>query len=369
MYRGRLLRDLSTWVEKGLIEQSQAAAIMKDYDGRPQSFSLGRVLSVLAALLVGAAILLLVASNWDAIPRLLRVVGLIALIWAFYLGGAAFQSRGQTSIATALLLLGTISFGGAMGLVGQMYHLSGNELTMMLVWFVACCIAAASFPSAALVVLAGFLAWGYFGVYLGENNWRWTDSSAWLVPVMAAVVLALVRYTGAGRARHLVYLLLIGWLTWMYSPDANVTMAVLFAAGGFVAFLAVSLPASPLHPLVRDAGMAPSFYAFLVAVIGFVLVHLEILETGPRLAVLGLAVLGASVAAISICGRDNGAVRYLAYAVFAGEMLYLASVTIGSLIGTSGFFLFSGLLVAIAAYLVIRIERRLHAQTGGEVRS
>jgi hypothetical protein len=35
-------------------------------------------------------------------------------------------------------------------------------------------------------------------------------------------------------------------------------------------------------------------------------------------------------------GRDNGAVRYLAYTVFAVEMLYLASVTVGSILGTSG---------------------------------
>jgi uncharacterized membrane protein len=370
MYRGRLLRDLSIWVEKGLIEQSQATAIVKDYDDRPQSFSLGRVLSVLAALLVGAAILLLVASNWDAIPRLLRVVGLVGLIWAFYLGGAACETRGHTAVSASLLLLGTISFGGAMALIGQMYHLSGDQLTMILVWFVVGCIAAALFRASSLVILSGFLSWAYFGVYLEQSNWGWIGWSPLFVPLMAAAILALIYYTGAARARHQVYLLLIGWLTWLHSLNSSPAMAILFAACGFIAFLAVSVPASPVYSFMRNAGMAPPFYTFLVAVIGFVLIHMEIVETGPRLIALGLAVLGASVLAISVCGKDNGAVRYLAYAVFAGEMLYLASVTIGSIIGTSGFFLVSGLLVAVAAFLVIRLERRFQANTtGGEARS
>ncbi|TCR92617.1 DUF2157 domain-containing protein [Rhizobium sp. BK376] len=357
MYRGRLQRDLSLWVEKGFIEPPQASAIMAEYDSRPTSFSLGRVLSILAALLVAAAILLLVASNWELIPRPLRVGALLALIWAFYLGGAFYTVRGQTSLAAGLLLLGTMSFGGAMSLVGQMYHISGDELPMMLTWFLIACLAAALFRSGSLVALAGFLSWAYFSLYLEQNDVHWIGLSPWAPPLMAAVVIALVRYVGANRARHLAYLLLIAWLTWLYSLNQQLSTAVLFAAGGMIAFLAVSIPGSPLQRLTRDAGAAPAFYTFLVAVIGFFMLHVEI-ETGPRFVVLGVVTLAASVAAIGLCGRDNGAVRYLAYAVFASEILYLASQTIGSIIGTSGFFLICGLLVAVVAWLVIRLERR-----------
>jgi uncharacterized membrane protein len=363
MYRGRLQRDLSLWVSKGLIQPPQANAIMVEYDSRPTSFSLGRVLSVLAALLVSVAILLLVASNWELIPRLLRVVGLVGLIWAFYLGGAYFTVRGQTALAAGMLLLGTMSFGGAMSLVGQMYNLSGDELTMMLIWFLVACLAAALFKSGGLVVLAGFLSWAYFGIYLEQNDTHWIGWSPWAPPIMAAVVLALVRYIGSNRARHLTYLLLIGWLTWLYSLNQQLPMAILFAAGGMIAFLVVSIPGSPLLRWTRDPGAAPAFYTFLVAVIGLFLLHIEV-DSGPRLVATGVATLAASVAAIALCGRDNGAVRYLAYACFAAEILYLASETIGSIIGTSGFFLICGLLVALVAWLVIRLERRFGHRSG-----
>lgn len=359
MYRGRLQRDLGGWVEKGLITPDQASAMIADYDSRPASFSLGRVLAVLAALLMAAAILLLVASNWDAIPRLIRVIGCILLIWAFYLGGAALTVRGQTSLAAAVLLLATLSFGAGVSLVAQMYHISGDQLQMVLLWFAVACLGAAFFRSGSQVVLSGFLAWGYFALYLESNLSRWTGWSPWAPPIMAAIVLALIYHTGAGRARHLVYLLVIGWLTWIYSLNQGLGAAVLYTAVGLIAFLTVSLPVSPVARMlaVRQAGMAPAFYMFVVVSIGLLLLHFEVVS-GPRLIILGIAALAISVAAIAICGRDNGAVRYLAYVVFAAEMLFLASATIGSIIGTSGFFLISGLLVAIVAWLVIRVERR-----------
>lgn len=357
MYRGRLQRDIEIWVGKGLLEKGQASAMLADYDSRPASFSLGRVLAVLAALLVAAAILLLVASNWEAIPRLVRAIGCLVLIWAFYLSGAAFANRDQPQLATAMLLLATLSFGAAVSLVAQMYHLSGDEMTMVLLWFGLACLSAALFRSGSQVVVAGFLAWLYFGLYLEAHVSDWIGWAPYAPPVMAALVLALIYYTGAGRARHLVYLLVIGWLTWIYSLNQGLGMAVLYTSIGLAAFLTVSLPLPPLAGLLRTAGAAPAFYTFLAVAIGLLMLHVEIIS-GPRLVALGVVTLAISVGAIGIRGRDNGAVRYLAYLVFAAEMLFLASETLGSIIGTSGFFLVSGLLVAVVAWLVIRLERR-----------
>jgi uncharacterized membrane protein len=241
-----------------------------------------------------------------------------------------------------------------------MYHLSGDEMTMVLLWFGLACLSAILFRSGSQVVLAGFLAWAYFALYLESHVSVWIGWSPYAPPVMAALVLALIYYTGASRARHLVYLLVIGWLTWIYSLNQSLGMAVLYTAIGLATFLAVSLPVSPLARMLRDAGPTPAFYTFGIVAIGLLLLHFEIVS-GPRLMALGLATLAISVAAIAICGRDNGAVRYLAYLIFAAEMLFLASETIGSIIGTSGFFLISGLLVAVVAWLVIRLERRFAA--------
>ena len=122
---------------------------------------------------------------------------------------------------------------------------------------------------------------------------------------------------------------------------------------------------SPLRAFVKSAGAAPAFYSFLVATVGLLLLHIEI-DEGWRLVVLGVLTLAACILAIALQGRDNGAVRYLAYAGFAAEMLYLASVTVGSILGTSSLFLFSGLVVAVVAWIVIRLERRFSGQAREE---
>ena len=145
MYRGRLERDLKIWVGKGIVDAAAAEAVLREYDGRQTSFSAGRVLTSIAAVLLGLAILLFISANWEAIPRIVRLVGLVAMIWGFYLGAAYLLALGRSILASALLILGTLSFGGAMALVGQMYNMSGDELTMMIVWFAAAGIVAALF--------------------------------------------------------------------------------------------------------------------------------------------------------------------------------------------------------------------------------
>ncbi|EJZ21323.1 DUF2157 domain-containing protein [Rhizobium sp. Pop5] len=365
MYRGRLQRDLSLWVGKGLLGEETAATLLAEYDSRPASFSLGRVLMALAAVLLAAAVLLVVSSNWEAIPRLVRVGLILALIWAAHIAAALMLARGAVAAASGLLIIGALSFGGAISLVGQMYHLSGDEQTVMYLWFAIATVSAILFRSGGVVVVAGFLSWASFAVYLQNNDNHWIGLNPWMAPVMAAVVITLVRYTGTDRARHLAYLLLIGWLAWLYTLYEEIAVALAFAIGGMAAFVMTALPVPRIVSLVRSAGAAPAFYSFLVATIGFLLLHIEI-EGGWRLVVLGLATLAASVLAIALHGRDNGAVRYLAYTSFAAEMLYLASVTVGSILGTSSLFLFSGLVVALVAWIVIRLERRFSAEARGE---
>ena len=379
MYRVRLERDLKIWTDKGLVDAATAKAVLSEYDGRQTSFSAGRVLTIIAAVLLGLALLLFISANWEAIPRIGRLLGLVALIWTFYLGAAYLLAQGRSVVAAGLLILGTLSFGGAMALVGQMYNLSGDELRMMIVWFAAACIVAALFRSSAQVGLAGFLAWAFCGVYIWGHFDEWYGLMPWMPPLMAVILIVLVRYVDAPAARHLAYLMLVGWLTWLFGRHEGLNTAILFAALGMAAFLAVSIPASPLMPFARTGGAAPAFYAFLIASIGFFLVHAEIsngsfennvwVEDRLPLVIVAAATLASSVIAIALSGRDNGAVRYLAYFVFACEILYLASETIGSIIGTAGFFLVAGVLVAIAAWLVIQLERRFSDKHGQGTRA
>lgn len=364
MYRGRLERDLAIWVGKGLIAKPQADALLAEYDGRESSFSVGRVLMMIAALLIAAALLLLVASNWEAIPRLVRVVLLLAAIWLFHGGAAWLLASGRRALAQGALVLGTASFGASLSLIGQMYHLSGDLADMLVVWFGFALLTALAFRSAATAFLCGFLAWAYFSNLALDTPFEWSSIQGAVIPVMAAVLIGLVYYTGAARLRHLAYLLFLGWIVWGLAETEHPRAAMALAALGAVGFVLCTLPASPAFAMAKRAGAAPAFYAFIAFLIGIGVLHTEFDDAGGRL-VIGIITMVASVGAIALAGRDNGAVRYLAYLVFSLEILYLAGETVGSILGTSGLFLVSGLVVALAAWVVVTLEKRMSRLASG----
>ena len=108
--------------------------------------------------------------------------------------------------------------------------------------------------------------------------------------------------------------------------------------------------------MLGGLGAGPAFYSLVLALLGLGLLHLEWTE-GAGLALLGIVTIAVTLLALALDGRDNGAVRYFAYTVFAGEVLYLSFVTIDSMLGTSAFFLLAGLVVAVLAMVVVRLER------------
>jgi uncharacterized membrane protein len=259
-----------------------------------------------------------------------------------------------------------MTFGGAIALVGQMYHLSGDAAEALLVWFAAACVAALAFRSAAPSVISGFLAWAVFGQLVMDNDASLAGNGyIYFIPGLIVLVIALVRYTNAGAARHLAYLLALAWLGWLYLELPEVWLAAALFGLGLLAFLLVSLPMSPLHRFAQEAGAAPAFYSFALAILGLAVLHAEMDGIGQEVA-LGATTLGVALGGIAFAGRLNGAVRFLGYAVFAVEILYLAFETLGSILGTSGFFLISGVVVGLIAWLVIRLEKRLAATSAVE---
>ena len=101
-YSSRVRSDIARWVEAGLIDGPTADALTRDVEANERrSLSFGSILAMMAALLFGAAILVFVAANWEAIPRLARVAALFAIILAGYVGGALLKTRDHAAIGEA----------------------------------------------------------------------------------------------------------------------------------------------------------------------------------------------------------------------------------------------------------------------------
>lgn len=361
-FPGAVRKDIDRWVRKGLIDNQTAGRLRTELD-EAGGFGLGGVLGVLGALLLGAAIITLVAANWESIPRLVRVIGLIGLMWAAWLGGAWREKAGDGVFSQVLYLFATITFGAAISLIGQMYHLSGDTSSAALVWTVGNLVAAALTRSPVVTAAAAGTGIFYLITAITETSWH---SSGYLivVPALVLALAALGQWNGSRMAKHgAVLLLLATYLVWRIDVlDEKVhPVDYLIAFSGAALFFAFAWFDDAVDAVT---GIATGLqgYALAIAFLGFAWIQIaDDGGVGLRI-IIGLLVLALAVGALLLKGRENGKVRSLAYTAFGLEILYLAFYTIGSLIGTSAFFLFAGLIVLFIAWLVVRIEKRLKAQ-------
>lgn len=361
MYRARLLREIDGWVGRGLIAAEAGERLRDDVRARVGAVTFGNVLFTLAAVLVAAAVLTFVAANWEGVPRLGRVAMIFALVTAGPLAGSWLVVRGQWAAGEGVRLVGSAAFGAGIALVGQMYHLTGDEAAAILLWCAGTAAAAALMRSPTLTIGAVLLS----ALYLAYATRLWGESPAfpWFHPGLLAVLWGLSLWTGNAVARRLLVLELLHFAlhVWIELDTPLVGAAVAVLAAGL--FLAATLRPSAVDGLLRLDGAAP-FLALLA--FGISLVALQLQFEDDFAFFLGLAILGLVAAVAVLWGAgDSRAVRAGAYVLFAVEVMIVYFFTVGGLIGSAAFFLSAGLALAVAAVVILRIERRIAARQAG----
>ena len=357
-YASRLRQDIQRWVRSGLIDDAAGAAILRDAEAHERrSISFGTILAVMASLLVGAAILIFVAANWEAIPRLFRVGALFAVIAAGYIGGAALKLSDHAVIGEASWLVAAAAFGAAIALIGQMYHLGGDETAAILAWCAGTAFAAAGLRSGPLTVAAAGLA-AFWLFSRGVEFWRASEFPYHFVG-MAAVLWLVSLWTGSTAARHLLILSMVLYAVLLAIEHDVTAVAVMLAAASAALFAVAVLRPDDVERIARLNGLLPvhCLLGFLVAVF---LIQIETTdESAAAFAVTAALAFAGIGAALILFGRESRGLRWLAYAGFAVELCLVYVLMIGSMLGTAGFFLVAGVLLGAMAFAIIRIEKRL----------
>ena len=365
MLRRYLAREIEQWTTSGLLTPGQGAVLLADHDRRHTGFSLAAVLAVLAAILLGAAVIALVAANWELIGRPMRVVLLAVLICGGLTAAVVALRKDARWICEAALVFSVLCFGSGIALVGQMYHLSGDNAAFMLLWTLGAIIVSFSFSSSIAAISAGLLGLGYLAAQSGAFDFRAGDVNN-LAGYLGALAVGLTIAATAWRARsgaagHLVVLFMICWVTWLTLDLFDINPGYVLAAIGVVAFAVGSRVPQALTGFASRHG-AISAYGAVLLLCGFGLLQIE--HEGDRIAVqllLAALVLAACVAVLAVAGGRNRFIRRFAYAVFAAETIYVVSETLGSLLGSSGFLFVGGVVLAVIAVVVMKIEKRFQA--------
>jgi uncharacterized membrane protein len=210
-YRQRLETDLVRWVTEGVISGDAAQSIRKARLGEEAGSRLPGAFAMLGALMLAASVSAFVAANWQDIPRLVKLVGILLVIAAGFLAALQLDRRGMVRGADAAATFATLCFGAGVALVGQMYHLPADwPAGAMLVAIGALIAAALTGKNGPLIIaFAAMIAWSFGRV----DVWNWkVPHWSFLLLLVPGWLLAL------GRNNRLVSLMAVAALSfWLAS--------------------------------------------------------------------------------------------------------------------------------------------------------
>lgn len=352
-YRKRLDRDLVRWREAGWITPDAEAAIRHDAAKGVRTLGLANALAILSAVLIGFAVMSFVASNWQEMPRVVRLGMLIAALWASYGMAGLLAQRGMTGFAHAAILLGVGIFGGSVMLVSQMYHMDGSPADFMLLWAAAALLAGVALRSNPALALAMILVaiWGTMEAMRLERVY-WEFLGPW------ALVAAAFYWQRWRPGLHLAGLALSGFLISLgYRLFDGHAHGLVVAAG--LAIMGASVVGERLRADLPALWSGALNYGLIIALAG--LWALQFFEDPPLDVFVLLAVLALTVLLAAIfwgLKSGNSGALWIGYAGFSVEILAVYIKTIGTMLNTSLFFLIAGLIVSGLAAVAYRLHSR-----------
>ncbi len=218
--------DIQQLQDAGLITGEQRDKIIAHFNVKEDSNRFLAIISFVGAVLVAAGIALLIAANWDVIPRGVKLAAGLGLMLGAHGFGWWLREVRQNYRKTgeALHLGGSLLFLANIALVGQIYNISTRPPNAFLLWWAGIAVLPWLLRSKAqhLLALLAFGIWFGFEINQEDSLVRLNDECQ----VLAYSLLGLV-YVGFG------YVLRRG----AFASFAKVTERL-----GLVAFLIFAYP-------------------------------------------------------------------------------------------------------------------------------
>lgn len=140
-----LRRELNSWQKEGIIGEDQAKAILSRYgiseeivETKKRYGKLVTIIAILGTIILGVGVILFFASNWQEIPKWIKLLVIFgAIIVSYHIGYQfRFEKQNYPRVGSALLFLGTILFGAGIFLIAQIFHIRAHYPNGVLFWAV-----------------------------------------------------------------------------------------------------------------------------------------------------------------------------------------------------------------------------------------
>jgi uncharacterized membrane protein len=405
-----LSEAVEDWAARGLLRPDTARALDADIAARSGGWDFRALIIAFGVICLGFAAITFVAANWEEIPRLGKLAMIGGTLWAAWAGAVWAGRRRALPWFEGLSLLACALYGAAIMLVAQIYHIQGEAVDAVWLWAVGTLVAAVLMRAAMPLALATGLFFLWFTMSL-ERDFAQVNLiylGWWAVTALLAALLP-SRFCG-----HLSALALIAWVVISLVQEDAERLPTIMAAGGALVVVALALISHASGRWLRGFEGAALFYALALAAGLGILLHVAdsdiFLRDVPApglqapllvapLACLVMALWGYMQGAdtrydlwvTTIAAALMAAVfglwphqwlsaafllalflwitrmgwrlslrrlRVLGIAGFVVMLLILYAETVGSLIGTAGFYLSAGVILLAGALIGPRLVKR-----------
>jgi uncharacterized membrane protein len=361
-YRAKLERDLLRWEASGWIHRDGANAIRAEFAAKSGGFGLASTLGILGAVLLGFAAMSFVAANWQLMSKLARLLLLFCGLSTSYAIAAVLFKRSMSAFGHAAVLFAVAIFGAAIMLIAQMYHIEGNPPDAVLLWAVGALGPGLMIPSnpALTWALALFGLWSSWEMTL-ISGVHWAFLLAWTA---VACGFAMTRW------RPGLQLLSIALSAWIVALGYRMGDTSAYAAHGIVVIIGLMVTTTSILfgaaiDRVRSVSGAMLGYGMAVTYAGLVALQFIVPKSTDTIVIFGALTLVLIIGALAWTFRvGNRPALWVAYSAFSIEIFALYVKKLGSLMGTSAFFLIAGLIVVALSMVAYRLHEKSPANTG-----
>lgn len=128
-----LQKKLTRWKEENLLTQEQYEKILA-FERQRTGNTFWHTAFIMAGLLIGLGVCLLVASNWDALGTLAKVVGDFAILGALFYTTWWCVMHERKGLSELFAIFSFLMIGATIGLLGQVFNLEGGWRSFACAW-------------------------------------------------------------------------------------------------------------------------------------------------------------------------------------------------------------------------------------------
>ncbi len=112
--------------------------MIDDLDSETTTNNFFKIIATIGSLFIGVGILLLISSNWEQLPKFLKLILIIAMPVASLGIGyhLSYNLKQYNKIGDSLIMLSALLIGASLALLGQLYNLGGSVAGLLLKWII-----------------------------------------------------------------------------------------------------------------------------------------------------------------------------------------------------------------------------------------